>query len=351
MQNHGRPTARLKIGTGTPPVSRIMAIWFFGLILPLLAGKMILTGLRIEYAESAKSSLINNLSEEIRKFYRECSIKNHISCNLDFIESNAGLPGRSSNLQPSDSSSFSQPKTIAKALLNSMQKTLRASPVILLCANQTDVEMITNEADFPWFPRPGQKAAGSLMKKIMMQKQSDSKKSQSNKNQTINTRLLQNFSSSISGSYFSMLDQQEDVEEAFLDKGTGDKIFSIKRFFTLPDGQCVFAYYAMFSESSFSARKLASDACKNAGKGVTRKIVWRPIKFSAFSHQEKDRISLFTPVPYELLRIGSHQRKDILRKIFQQGKFKKPAGTLFLQVSGQIEMEEYDRLHNIFSLA
>jgi len=351
LQNHNRPTARLKIEVGTPPFSRIMAIWLLGLILPLLAGKMILTGLRIEYAESAKSSLIHNLSEELRKFYRECSIKSHISSNLDFIESNSGLPNRSSNLQPSDSSSFSQPKTIAKALLNSMQKTLKASPVILLCANQTEVEMITNEADFPWFPRPGQKAAGSLMKKIMMQKQSGSQKGPGNSNQSINTRLLQNFSSSISGSYFSMLDQQEEVEEAFLDKGTGDKIFSIKRFFTLPDGQCVFAYYAMFCESSFSVEKLVSEACKNAGPGVTRKIVWRPIKFSAFSLQKRSRISLFTPVPYELLRIGSHQRKDILRNIFRQGKFKNPAGSLFLQVSGQIVMEEYNRLHNIFSLS
>lgn len=346
------PTSATKFAVSPPKLGFLFRLWFFALILPAFFARALLIQLSHESYAAARIETKQILAEDLRRFKLDCSIKQFIKNNLGQIEKTAGLPDLHGNLRFSEENFQLSAENTDEKLRQAFRQILGIRPLLLMCAGSgsTEVKIITDENAYPWFPRPGRKAALEIMSHMMHQQAQTHKSSPVPENAS---RLLNNFAVSISGSYFSILNQQEEVAEGFLDKGSGDKVFSVRRSLLDLNGRCVFTYLALFPEAEFNRARLIKSALSPATPTkTTRNFKLLPANAYPFISSKGNRLQMISPAPFALLRLGSHQNHDLLSHLFNQGLMeKKPARVPFLSVSTRIDTDRQDFFNRIFSIA
>lgn len=347
---------RRSIKPDQPGLKRILLLWFLAFVFPILTGKILLTHFKSESEKVRKIDFTEKLIEESESFIRDCSIKNFISSRLAGAENHAGLQQRGTSLKLMPELQLDSEK-IEKALIEGFQKELGCRPMLLICAG-IDIEnpsIYNDKKKFPNYHKPGKRAAKALLADMIKTHglAHGNKSAETEKVSDLQKRLLTNFSKSLCGNFFSPLDQGEDIAEGFLDKGQGEKIFSLKRFWYSNEKNCLFAYYAIFAESSFNFDSILKQALeKSSSANITRSFeLKRTSSFPFFFQGKNAELKAYRPAPFSLLRVGSHQDKDILRKLFKDGLMgKRPGQIPFLVVSIIPGETQLNFIQSIYSL-
>lgn len=348
-----QPRFRKKLVGAWPSLRNLLIVWFLTLILPFLAIKLMLNHLEFSHRDIQRQHLTAELHEELGYFAEDCTIKALIRNRLNSIENAAGLPENSSSRLLPNNLSKKIPGLAARLKLEFKRK-FGTAPVLLICSNydSSETEILTDRRD--WFARPGQRAGKALIKALIEDKNLSLTKGKSTKSSIneVNVRLLNNFVNSVNGNYFSLLQQEDEIEEAFINKGQGEKIFSIKRFIYSSEKKCLFAYYAIIDESAVDLKKLLKFSLASQGeKSIQRSFAILPAHSRSLVSEKEGHLQALAPMPYSLLRLGSHRSKDILRRFFKAGKMQSKPGVFpFLRVTKKIEAGSVGRFNRLFSV-
>lgn len=317
--------------------AQILVLFFFAIVFPFLVGRLVLAELKAEYDLSHRAQLVNRLNAELDVFANDIQLKNFLADNLQKAERASGLPGVDDGQILTSATSLSD--DVHQRLVAALAEAGGARPMLLISSRNSGktIEVFHNDKDFSYYPRPGNRAAATLMQEMINREclQRDEMKA-FRPLTSLQKKLLPSFVGAVAGNYFSPLEQKEIIEDDFLDKGQGERVFSIKRFFYSLEKDCVFAYFALYSESSLNIVKVleqARDKCRDPylqRSFALKKTAALPISNAVQGAQLK----MFRPLSFEILRAGSHQNKEILRSFYQRnGLGKSPYLLGFLATS------------------
>lgn len=342
------------IARGMRP-ARLIVLFFFAVVFPFLAGRLVLTELKSEYVDACRADFINRLDNELELFANDLKLKNFLKLNLEKAELACGLPGGNNHQILVAQNSIEE--DIHAEMLAAIASTTGAQPMLFISSrdNGRNIEIFHNEREFAYYPKPGSRAAKTLMQEMVNRECVLRENMKAFKPLTsLQQKLLQSFVGAISGNYFSPLEQLEIIEEGFLDKGQGEKIFSIKRFFFSLDKECVFAYFAIFSESSLNLYKVLEQARRNCRDPYLQRsyVLKKAVSLPVNRFKKTSELQLFRPLSFEIFRAGSHQDRELLRIIHNRGGLQKSPYLLgFLSASVKKNLSEEMDFVSWFSLS
>jgi class 3 adenylate cyclase len=311
------------IARGMRPIW-LVGLFFFAVVFPFLVGRLVLSELKSEYLEARRADLVNRLDNELKLFANDIKLKNYLAANLEKAELACGLPGASKRNCLISQNSLAD--DVHVQMLSAIASATGARPMLFISSRNNRIEVFHNEKEFSYYPRPGKRAAATLMQEMLNRECLQREEIKSFKPlSAMQQRLLPSFVGAVSGSYFSPLEQKKTVEEGFLDKGQGEKIFSVKRFFFSLNREPVFSYFAVFSESSIPVSRVleqARDNCRD--QQLQRSFTLKKVRALPANRAESlADLQLFRPLNFEIFRAGSHQNRELLRILYKRGELQK----------------------------
>ena len=290
--------------------------------LPLLA----ILGL-IRHSEQNRTAQIKAANREqmlkdMEELQRLCSAEAHFKNSILAAEITAGLPPRHSSSVVQNSFS---PGTLAN--LQSSFAAIKGFRLITVIAgreNHSEIQIFHNSQQFADYPRPGQRAARTILTAI-------EKRLKSNENLKIadtEQRMLNNFTDSMFGSYFNPLRLDEDFASGFITRMQGMNLHTARRIIYDADKRSAFAYLAIFAESEnvFSEAIKAARVARQKADDDFR-FVLRPAKVFPFIYESADsRLHLQAPIAFANLNAGAIAGENLVDRLLSQGLTKqKPA--------------------------
>jgi class 3 adenylate cyclase len=334
-------------------LSIILAIWFFAFLIPFLSGKLLINFIKQEIFKNSKIEAFNRLNKQIEEYEKNCLPVNYLSRNLQQAEKAVGLPANS-NLRLNKR--FLKNKNIFAKLIRQIQLKTGCKPLLLISAEDETkvVKKYSNKTDFPDYSSPGRSASRMLINKLIQLNRPNESKQFNPKKQNLSNKLLKHITHSLTGNYLNPLEQSSDIAVGFLDKLEGHKIFSVKRFWFDRKSHCVFADFAIFSESQLPLHRILKQAKSlSTNSEFKAEIVVKKASFSNFYRLNgANKATLYSPASYKILRAGSHRKKDILRALFSRGLMNdKPSRTLFLKLTTKLKQMGVEKIDRFYSLS
>ncbi|MBU1109122.1 MAG: adenylate/guanylate cyclase domain-containing protein [Candidatus Riflebacteria bacterium] len=307
-----------------------MVFWLIAIAMPLLAILGLIRHSEQNRTEQIKIANTEHMFSEMEELQRLCSVEAYFKNCVLTSEVVSGLPSRHSSMVVQ--SSFSP--DILENLQRSFAaiKGFRLITVIAGRENYSDIKIFHNSQQFAEYPRPGQRAARTILRTI----DERLKNGAVVKIPEVEQRMLRNFTDSVFGNYFNPLEIDEDFASGFTTRMQGITLHTARRIVYDADKKAAFAYLAIFTENAtvFSeAGKAAQAARKNTTDNFC--FVLKETKAFPFIYESADSsLHLLAPVSFASLNTGANAGANLLNQLLDQGLAKKkPARYPYLLLS------------------
>ncbi|MDN5278578.1 MAG: adenylate cyclase [Clostridiales bacterium] len=346
-----------KIIEGHRP-SIMLAFWFYlvVIVLPLLAGKVMVDIYGEHHFSTVFSAAEQNLKEDLADFAHYSHVEPFVTKSILDLETELGLPALIQN-------EFGRPALnnqtfdvlSAEGLLQKVKQKFRqktgADPVFVFSVPSENKKILH------WVAPAYKEQVGYIGNAALKILMNTLRQRSQNKAGFSKPRLFDRVANSVFGAKFEPELANRQLRHAFTTKFSGKRLFVYYNFF--PEqyliGNSAAGFLIAFCEDDISNRKrLAWARSFNRPKNFRRYFGIFPAGFDMrLKHTGDDILRAYYPMPISVARVGSHGGKSIMNQNIRNGLLtKKPAMSLFLisQTDLQTERKNLEKYTSASSL-